>query len=59
MDVGTAILTVLAVASLAIIASDVFFTERRRRRSLRDYFAPQDDGLHSEHAHASNSRGRA
>ncbi len=42
---------VVAVAALVIL-SDLFVTERRRRRTLASYFVPQDEPEHQTHAHA-------
>jgi hypothetical protein len=41
---GPIVLIAVVTVAAVVILSDLFVTERRRRRSLRSYFVPQDEG---------------
>jgi hypothetical protein len=40
---GSIVLISIVMAAAVVILSDLFVTERRRRRTLRSYFVPQDE----------------
>jgi hypothetical protein len=40
---GSIVLIVVVAVAALVIFSDLFVTERRRRRTLRSYFVPQED----------------
>jgi hypothetical protein len=48
---GSIVLIGVVAVLAVVIVSDLFVTERRRRRDLRSYFVPQDGPVEQQHAH--------